>query len=401
MAAKKVAKKKGTARASKKASVAKKARAQKARPAPKKAKTAAKPRPQRVAKKQAPPRSRADRASAEHTELLRDLRDLRRQWPDADDPRTTEAFDTLLDLLVQRSEIPVTPPVPAMAPPIAAPAPASTATPSFDTLELIRRVLMTHDMLFLSRQVTYHVAGSSDLPPVYADVDQIRLAISQLIEHLVRRAARSSRIDIDIRDFNLRSGPGINISFTNFDHHLKHVDRALFLADLFQDRTDEISGLALSECRRLISHQGGQLWADLPKAHEPVYHLLLPASETARQPHADRRTFKYDITITNYANIRKRFGIKKSKGLVGQIEHYVRSLVRHPIDMVMAITDKGIISTIYETQTGVAESVASRISQRLGREAFHIGKRTVDLLFRYDLNPLSCPEPRQNHEDQP
>jgi len=128
----------------------------------------------------------------------------------------------------------------------------------------------------------------------------------------------------------------------------------------------------------------------MPKPHRPIYNIVLPASEAAAsRPAEESQTFKYNISIANYANVRKRFGIKKSASLLVQIEHYVKSLVRYPIDMVMSVSDKGIITTIYETQKGAAESVASRISQRLGKEDFRIGKRPVELAFKYELSKLT------------
>jgi len=263
----------------------------------------------------------------------------------------------------------------------------------FNPLDLIRRILMSQDMLFLSRQITYHISATSDLPPIWGDPDHISQAFSHLTEHLVKRADRDSRIDITLTEFSLRHGPGVKISFENSDSMLDDMDSQSFLDGLLRGSIDEQSGISLHDCRQAILHQRGQMWADLPKPHHPIYHVLLPASEeAARQPYSAQQTFKYDISITNYANVRKRFGIKKSASLVTQIEHYIRSLVRYPIDMVMALGNKGIITTIYETQKGAANSVASRISQRLGREEFRIGKRPVELMFKYQLSQLAPQE---------
>jgi hypothetical protein len=132
------------------------------------------------------------------------------------------------------------------------------------------------------------------------------------------------------------------------------------------------------------------MWADLPKPKQAIFRMILPTSEGAReQDTKPKQLFKYDISISNYANLRKRFGIKKSQVLVGQIEMYVRALVRHPLDIVTAVREKGTITTIYETPKGAAQSVAGRISQRLGSEEFRIGKKIVALSFKYNLSPLS------------
>lgn len=260
----------------------------------------------------------------------------------------------------------------------------------FDFLDLIRRLLLVHDLLFLSRQITYHISTSADLPRAFANSDQVHFVISKLIEHMVRRASRNTQISIKIKKTTLRNGPGIEISFSCLDRHLGDTDREAFLAGLFGGKGDDVSGVALSDCRQIASREHGQLWVDFSKSYHPVYHLVLPAFEIAAQNDTGpQQTFKYDVEILNYANLRKRFGIKKSSSLVSQVEHYIRSLVRYPIDIVMALGTHGVITTIYETQRGAAQSVASRISSRLGSEKFRIGKMPVDISFSYRLSPLS------------
>lgn len=322
---------------------------------------------------------------------------LEKAWPGNPTPEVLEAFERLRSTLMgQRTAKTGAEPVSQRKTEDIAPSPEHLeqhGVVHFDPLSLIRRILMTQDMLFLSRQMTYHISASSELPKIWGDPDRLSQAFSHLTEHLVRRADRDSRIDITLRDFSLRNGPGVKISFESSDRQLDDMDSQSFLDSMLHGRTDERSGISLYNCRQAILRQRGQMWADLPKPHRPLYHILLPASEeVAKQPYSEQQTFKYDISIMNFSNVRKRFGIKKSSSLVSQIEHYIRSLVRYPIDMVMAIGEKGMITTIYETQTGSADSVASRISQRLGKEEFRIGKRPVELMFKYRLSQLAPPD---------
>lgn len=268
--------------------------------------------------------------------------------------------------------------------------PYGESVESIDPLDLIRRVLRSQDMLFLSRQVTYHISAAANFPEAWADKDQVRLVLSKLIEHVVKRSPRRSSMSIGLREFALRSGPGVEFKITATDRFLENMDASAFMANLFSLDVDVDSGISLTECRETILRQSGRFWVDLPKANEPVYHIILPSSEqTADIERAEHYTFKYDILISNFAAVRKRFGIRKSQFLVEQIEHYVRSLVRYPMDMVMSVSEEGIITTIYETEGGVAESVASRISHRLGKEIFRIGKKPVELNFQYHLSSLN------------
>lgn len=307
---------------------------------------------------------------------------LEKAWPDEPSADVKNAF-----LLLKKSLSEEQPEKKGQDEAASAPPPQSSKV---DILDLIRRILMTQDMLFLSRQITYHISASAEIPKVWVDEDRLVYSMAHLVEHLVKRADRDTEINISISEFKLRNGPGVRISFESSDHEMGDAHNKTLIDKFLDQSIDPRSGISLFDCRQAITNQHGQMWMELPKPCRPAYNIVLPASEsTASAPPPDQQTFKYDIAIINYANVRKRFGIKKSASLVAQIENYVRSLVRYPIDMVMSISEKGIISTIYETQKGAANSVASRISQRLGREEFRIGKRPVELMFKYRLSELS------------
>lgn len=305
---------------------------------------------------------------------------IERSWPSTRRPEIRVAFTKLRQLLGKAAMTTQTTPPSAQ---------ERAGQGYFDLLGLMKGILSSHDLLFLSRHVTYHLVASAALPRVFADLDQVSFAIKGMIEHLVRRSASTSCIDISLKKLTLRGGPGVELSFSSVDRHLTEVNKQAFLTELFQEGDEASGGISLSDCRRVLAGQCSQLWVDFSKSNRTNYHIALPASEqVAAIGHLEHQTFKYDISIVNYADIRKRFGIRKSQSLVTQIEHYVQSLVRYPIDMVMALTEKGLISTIYEAQKGAAQTVASRISQRLGSEKFHIGKRPIDITFSYCLLPL-------------
>ncbi len=268
-------------------------------------------------------------------------------------------------------------------------------------LEMVRKTLAAQDMLFLSRQVAYHLSASSDLPKIWADPEEARRVLGKLLEHIVKRAPRRSNVDMELATHSLRSGTGVEIRLQSIDHRLEEVDASAFMATLYSPAPDDVSGVMLGELREMALGMQGRMWADLPKPGNPVFHLLFPTTEvSAEQPKSEHQTFKYDIQISNYASVRKRFGIKKSLSLVDQVERYVRSLVRYPMDMVMSAAEKGTVTTIYETQGGAAESVASRISKRLGKEEFHIGRRPVELTFRYKLQPLGVTQTGRSRESR-
>jgi len=259
-----------------------------------------------------------------------------------------------------------------------------------DPPTLLKRVLEGHDAFFLSRQVAYRVSITSQLAKVWADASEAMSILTSLINHLAIRSPRRSSISIGIADFSLRSGRGVEFSFRAIDRYLKAGEHKALMSGLFDGSADSHTGVSLSNLREHVIHQHGRFWADHVGQNTLTYHIVFPSSkEVAHLQLAGQRAFRYDISITNYSVIRKRFGIRKGKHLVEQVENYVKSLVRFPIDMVSADLDRGVITTVYETQHGAAESVPARISKRLGSEVFHIGRRAIDLQFRYELTTLS------------
>lgn len=256
-----------------------------------------------------------------------------------------------------------------------------------DILDLIRRTCAALDLLFLSRQITYHIAASSELSYVFADADQVQSVLSELLRHVVKRAPHGGRIDISMDEVVTRRGRSVEITLGSIDRYISDMTRAGLMRQFFGEQEGG-SHSSIFTCREVMVKQGGHLSVDMPEPKLVIFKIALPTVVAPEVSAGEQQTFKYDIVIQNIANLRKRFGIKKSHGLVSQVENYVRSLVRHPVDIVMAVPDKGIITAIYETNKGAAQSVASRISHRLGSEEFRIGKNVVEINFKYNLSLL-------------
>lgn len=267
------------------------------------------------------------------------------------------------------------------------PAPCLAKGEPFNILDLIRQTCSALDLLFLSRQIIYHISASSNLSYVFADSDQTQSVLSELLRHIVKRSPHGGRIDISLNEVTTRNGKGVEIALKGVDEKSAGLTRTTLIKHFFGE---EPSGKhsSIFSCREAVVKQGGQLTLDLPQPKHVVFCVTLPTVIAPQVTTSEQQTFKYDITIKNIANVRKRFGIKKSHVLVTQVENYVRSLIRHPIDIVMSAPDKGVITTIYETPRGSAQSVASRISHRLGSEEFRVGKKPVELNFGYHLSLL-------------
>ena len=266
---------------------------------------------------------------------------------------------------------------------------------SFNMLDVVRRICARHDFLFLSRQLTYHIAAPADLPEALGNEGEVSAIVSELIGYIARRAPRGGRIDIEIKEGRKQQRPAVEIVFKSMDLEIANLNRATYLKQLFEQE-GEVFASPIFACKEALVKEGGQLFVEVPEPTQTVFRILLPTIQATSIVAGDHKIFKYDIAIKNIANVRKRFGIRKSESLVSQIEEFVRSLVRHPIDIVTAVHDKGTITTIYEIEKGAAQSIASRISARLGSEQFQIGKKAVDLNFSYNLSALPS-APLQHH----
>lgn len=293
---------------------------------------------------------------------------LESQWPGKPSREIKEAFAALKGILKKE------------APKGRERAEAGAPPKHFNILDVVRRTCATHDFLFLSRQLTYHIAAAAETRRSSGRESQIEAIISELIGHIARRAPRGSQIDIEIKETTLKQNPAVELLFRAADEKTEGLDKTAFLKQLSES--------PIIACKEALLKEGGQFSADLPEPRRPVFKVVLKTIEAERLAAGDHEVFKYDIAIKNITSVRKRFGIKKSQSLVHQIEEFVRLLVRHPIDIVTSMYDRGIITAIYETQKGAAQSVAGRISSRLGAEKFKIGKMQVDLDFGYRLSAL-------------
>lgn len=263
----------------------------------------------------------------------------------------------------------------------------------FDIMNELQQVCSTHDILFLQKQLHYHVSASADLPRVYANPEQILLVLSNLISNAIKYAPRGSDIEINVKEVSLRQGAGVEIEIINASEEFTERDRYHIFEKFYKGRLTEVGGvtggLGLSICREIIQQSHGQLWVDIPAKGKVSFAFVLPCAEIKGAIKTPlHHTYKYDISVANYDEIRSKFGADRCQGLLNQIEECVRKLVRYPIDVVTAFEQSGIVSTIYETQDGNASSVAARISQRLGSEHFRMGKEEVSLTFQYRLSTL-------------
>lgn len=269
-------------------------------------------------------------------------------------------------------------------------APIQEGPQHFDMIQLIQKIFASHDMLFLQRQLRYNVSTISDLPKVYGHPDQILQVLTTLVGNAIKHATRATTIDIRLKEVSLRQGNGVEISIVNTCSNFTERDRYKIFEKFYQKESGgKSAGVGLTLCRELIQQGHGQLWVDIPEKGRVAFTFVLPCTEVAKPVGVDsQQTYKYDIHIQNFDQLKHDLGHNKIQSLIQNIESTVRQLVRYPIDVVAAFEQTGVVSTIYEIPKGMADSVATRISKKLGSEDFRVGKDSVKLQLKYNLSIL-------------
>lgn len=267
--------------------------------------------------------------------------------------------------------------------------PLSAPAAYFDMLQHIQQVCSAHDQLFLQRQLRYRVTASADLPKVFANPDQIFMVLSHLISNAIKFGPRGSEIEIKLKEVSLRQGAGVEASVTNESANFTEKDRYQLFEKFYNTKGSKVEGIGLAVCREIIQKSCGQLWVDIPAKGKVAFAFVLPCVEIDFPVDSkNQQTYKYDITIANYKEIKEQFGGDKSSLLLSRIEDHVRTLIRHPIDVVTTFENSGIISIIYETHEEHAGSISTRISHKLGSENYRIGKSPIEVTFKYHLSVL-------------
>lgn len=277
----------------------------------------------------------------------------------------------------------------------------SSAGKNFSFVKLVSQILKTHDILFLNRHLSYHVLAKADLPLAHGTEEEALAVFSDLLTASARYAGFGSKLEIRIQSVGLREGLVIQTRLCYEGEPLSDFDRQRLLEEIYgspgkngagesEVASAGIASASIADAKNILRRIGGQFWLEFPKETQVVLSFNWPTFEKPKGMAVPKyRTYKYDIWVTDYGRIRQSFGIEKAQKLMTQIEDFARSLVRHPIDIVIAFPEKGLLTTIYEAQEESASSVSTRLSQRLSKEPFRIGRKSVTPKFRYQMTFLA------------
>lgn len=259
----------------------------------------------------------------------------------------------------------------------------------FDFVAVLNDALKRQDVLFLSRQMTYHLVTTSNLPKAFGASGECLSVIIELMSAASKLARFGSQLEIRIEGVKMREGPVLQVHFRyKTPEPIDDNDRQRVLNTLFGPAGEKEGGIPFARTR--LKRIGGGFWAEFSAEDHLVFTFYWPAFHAARQKTTVAYgMYRYDIGIEEFSRVRQRFGVTRSKKLIQMIEELIRSQVRYPIDMVVAFPEKGEVSAIYETRQGVAGTVSSRISERLKNEVFRIGRHIVRPQFKYKLTYIA------------
>lgn len=273
----------------------------------------------------------------------------------------------------------------------------------FDLLPLLQRVFSSHDLLFLRRQLTHQLSIPEKLPRLFGSGEEIYSVLMELVSSIAKFAARKTEIEIKITTLQLRFGPAVEIQLANVGSvPFSESERQQLLEQFYAPQRNRQTakgtsmpqvfgeaGGGIAYCREILKRCQGRLWFEVAKEGSVAVTLVLPAYDTTRTPSMSANVaYRYDIQVDDFAKVRQRFGVDRAQKLIGQVEHLVRTLVRFPVDFVLAFPEQGLASVIYESQEGAAQTVSTRISQRLQKETFRVGHKLTNLDFKYSLSKL-------------
>lgn len=258
-----------------------------------------------------------------------------------------------------------------------------------DILPTIKIMLNDFDKNLLCRQIRYHFAAPADLPPIHINKRMLEKSISMLLRHLAMNSMRGGRISISASEIAFRSGKAVLLDFQADDELFKAAAGSSLISRLYEQEDVPPELEEINRARGILLKEGGQMWIEKLPSNRISYRMILPVDKKFAIQEKAEGVFRFDISLCDFNMKRKYFGINKSKSLVHQVENFIKRLVRYPMDMVISQDDAGVVSTIYEAPRGYASSVSNRISRSLAKEVFRVGRKPVDLKFRYKLTSLN------------
>jgi signal transduction histidine kinase len=164
-----------------------------------------------------------------------------------------------------------------------------------DATELITQVVDTYRPLAEERGIDIELGGSGPLPAVVVDRDRMLQVLTNLCSNAVKFTPRGGRITVSGERTKVRDTPALLVKVQDTgpgipsDELEKVFDRFHQVKVKHDGNKPKGTGLGLAICREVVSHHGGEIWAEAPPEGGARMVFYVPAAEPITAVSAQRR----------------------------------------------------------------------------------------------------------------
>ena len=112
--------------------------------------------------------------------------------------------------------------------------------------------------------------------PVYADLEQVKRALMNLIKNAIQASPEQGRVEIKAQ----RVGDKVRVSIKDFGAGIA-PDHLRQIFDPFFTTKGSGSGLGLSIVRAIVEENDGEIWVESVPGEKTIFFVVLPAVESA------------------------------------------------------------------------------------------------------------------------
>ena len=115
-----------------------------------------------------------------------------------------------------------------------------------------------------------------DLPDVYADADQVKRVLTNLIDNAIKYTPANGQIGIAALH---RTTEKVQVSIRDTGPGIPRDTQQLIFKENFRlqrDRAEDGYGLGLTLCQRIVRAHYGQIWVDSKQGEGSCFHFTLP-----------------------------------------------------------------------------------------------------------------------------
>lgn len=152
-----------------------------------------------------------------------------------------------------------------------------------DLIPLCDEVVESVKRKLLDKQQTIETDIPQDLPTVYADANQIRRVIVNLLDNAIKYTPKEGKISLVVLH---RTTQKVQLTITDTGPGIPKDNQERIFEDSFRLKRDQEKdgyGLGLALCLRIVRAHYGQIWVDSVSGEGSSFHFTLPVC-TMQQP---------------------------------------------------------------------------------------------------------------------